>query len=92
VRVRVSFRVNTETGEVERFQVDDLGTSRQVEHDAEHEEIAHRIGSLIERRPDVYEVIPGSAADERAAALVERPAEQEAEDSRITQQELESGG
>ncbi len=86
MRVKVTFRVNTETGEVEFFQVDDMGETRQItEHDALHEDIALAIAQVIDPRADVSEVlpIPGQAATElaRQAAVIQRQA-----------QELEQGG
>ena len=43
MRVQVTFRINTETGEVEFFQVDDMGRTRQLtDHDARAR--GHRAG------------------------------------------------
>jgi hypothetical protein len=57
MRVKVTFRVNTETGEVEFFQVDDMGRTRQIpNHDERHEEIALAIAQVIDSRADVSEV------------------------------------
>lgn len=67
MRVRVRFRFNTETGQVEVFQVDDVGGHRSIDHDAEHEEIAHQIGSLLERRVTVEEVLDPSTVTEHLA-------------------------
>jgi FtsH ternary system domain X3 len=59
MQVKVTFRVNTETGEVEFFQVDDMGQTRQItEHDALHEDIALAIAQVIDPRADVSEVLP----------------------------------
>ncbi|MFJ9894361.1 hypothetical protein ACIQPR_13700 [Streptomyces sp. NPDC091280] len=58
MRVKVEFRYNSETGEVELFQVDDLGrTTRVRDHDAAHDEIAFALGQVLERRPGVEEVV-----------------------------------
>jgi hypothetical protein len=58
MRVRVEFRYNSGTGEVELFQVDDLGRTTQVQdHDAAHDEITFAIGQVLERRPGVEEVV-----------------------------------
>ncbi|MBX7548349.1 hypothetical protein [Streptomyces sp. NPDC004232] len=60
MRVRVEFRYNAETGEVELFRVDDIGRATRVgDHDATHDEIAHGIGRVLDRRPGVEEVVPG---------------------------------
>jgi hypothetical protein len=49
-------RINAETGEVELFQVDDVGAARVGEdHDAVHDEIAHRVGRVLDPRPLVEE-------------------------------------
>ncbi|MFF4274618.1 hypothetical protein [Streptomyces sp. NPDC001536] len=58
MRVRVRFRFNTETGEVELFQVDDIGSGSGPEHDAEHDRISAELGRVLARRPDVEEVSP----------------------------------
>jgi hypothetical protein len=59
MRVRVRLRVNTETGEVEVFQVDDLGAEELTEdHDEHHDQIAEELGRVVERRPRVVEVEP----------------------------------
>ncbi|MET9732492.1 hypothetical protein ABZZ79_18145 [Streptomyces sp. NPDC006458] len=56
MRVRVRFRFNTESGEVELFQVDDVGGGFGPAHDAEHDRISAELGGLLARRPDVEEV------------------------------------
>ncbi|MGC0333431.1 hypothetical protein RKD23_006421 [Streptomyces sp. SAI-170] len=58
MRVRVRFRFNTESGEVELFQVDDVGEGSGPAHDAEHDRISAELGGLLARRPDVEEVLP----------------------------------
>ncbi|WP_037677799.1 hypothetical protein [Streptomyces griseus] len=68
MRVRVRFRFNTVSGEVELFQIDDIGAeeadgtegarSRGAAHDAEHDRISAEIGAVTARRPDVEEVRP----------------------------------
>ncbi|MEB8343010.1 hypothetical protein [Streptomyces endophyticus] len=66
MRVRVEFRYNAETGEVELLQIDDIGrTTRLQDHDAAHDDIAHAIGRVLDRRPDVHEV----AADGRTGPV-----------------------
>ncbi|MFJ3673144.1 hypothetical protein ACIPSE_42465 [Streptomyces sp. NPDC090106] len=58
MRVRVRFRFNTDTGEVEVFQVDDIGEGSGPRHDAEHDRISAELGAVLARRPDVEEVTP----------------------------------
>jgi hypothetical protein len=68
----VNFRLNTETGEVETFRVDDIGGARrQTDHDAEHEAIAHRVGSLLERQVAVEEILPDRVPDSVPEPLTE---------------------
>jgi hypothetical protein len=58
MQVQITFRVNAETGEIEYFQVDDVGRTRQIrDHDALHEDIAQAIAEVIDPRADVSEVI-----------------------------------
>ncbi|MEV5880083.1 hypothetical protein AB0L75_38930 [Streptomyces sp. NPDC052101] len=58
MRVRVEFRYNAETGEVELFQVDDIGRTTRIEdHDATHDEIAYALGRVLDRRPGVAEAV-----------------------------------
>ncbi|MEU6242449.1 hypothetical protein [Streptomyces sp. NPDC047024] len=57
MRVRVRFRFNAETGEVELFRVDDLGgSSVGADHDAEHDRISAELGAVAARRPEVEEI------------------------------------
>ncbi|WP_165988432.1 hypothetical protein [Streptomyces sp. YIM 98790] len=72
MRVRVEFRFNSETGEVEVFRVEEVGgsgrgpgadadakrgTGRDAGRDTAHEDIAHRLGGLLDRRPGVEEAV-----------------------------------
>ena len=61
MRVRVNFRVNTETGEVEEFVIEDVGTEREPEHEAIHDRIATDVGKVVERRPAPEQIVPGEA-------------------------------
>ncbi|MFJ8779796.1 hypothetical protein [Streptomyces sp. NPDC102476] len=56
MRVRVRFRFNFETGEVERFQVDDVGGGSGRAHDAEHDRVSSDIGSVLANQPEIDEV------------------------------------
>ncbi|KUN02856.1 hypothetical protein AQI95_25325 [Streptomyces yokosukanensis] len=72
MRVRVEFRYNAETGEVELFQVDDIGRTTRIEdHDATHEEIAYAIGRVLDRRPGVAEVVPDREREPQAQRITE---------------------
>ncbi len=54
--VKVRFRFNKATGEVEMFQVDDQGSRLpEAEHNREHDRVAREIGSLVERNPLITE-------------------------------------
>lgn len=73
MRVRVEFRYNAETGEVELFQVDDIGRTTRVEdHDATHDEIAYAIGRVLDRRPGVAEAVPGREHEPHLGQLPEQ--------------------
>lgn len=87
MRVQITFRVNTETGEIEYFQVDDMGRTRQIrDHDALHEDIAMAIAQVIDPRADVSEVIGPSRPATTAPQIPAQPMGQgQAE-------ELEQGG
>ncbi|GGV07304.1 hypothetical protein GCM10010260_51260 [Streptomyces filipinensis] len=78
MRVRVEFRYNSETGEVELFQVDDIGRTTRIEdHDAAHDEIAYAIGRVLDRRPGVAEEVPER---EREPQLRQLPAQTDPDD------------
>jgi FtsH ternary system domain X3 len=64
MRVRVRFRYNADTGDVETFLVEDLGgTERAVDHDARHDRITADVARVIERDALIDEVLPGTAAN-----------------------------
>ena len=63
MRVRVNFRVNTDTGEVEEFLIEDISTEPEPHHDAVHDRIAREVGQVVERRASPEQVIPGAGAD-----------------------------
>ena len=59
---RVRFRFNKTTGEVEIFEVSDEGT-RQLDpehHDRHHDEITGDLARLIDRDPEINEILPGA--------------------------------
>ncbi|AOY78731.1 hypothetical protein BJP36_01325 [Moorena producens JHB] len=60
--VKVIFRFNKVTGEVEIFQVDDQGRMSlpEAEHNREHDRIAAELGNIIERNPQIMEVFPNN--------------------------------
>jgi hypothetical protein len=87
MRVQVTFRVNTETGEIEYFQVDDMGRTRQIrDHDALHEDIALAIAEVIDPRADVSEIIGPPRRDATAPQIPVQPMDQR------QAEELEQGG
>lgn len=77
MRVRVVFRFNSATGEVEQFLVEDVSPpGRSAEdHDLEHERIAYEIGCVVERHPGIDEVIPVASGDRPLSAASARAAE-----------------
>jgi hypothetical protein len=77
MQVKVTFQVNTETGEIEFFQVDDLGQTRRIaNHDAVHDDIARAIARVIDPRADVSEIIDPRRQAAPAQALPAAPATQ----------------
>jgi hypothetical protein len=62
MRVKVRFRFNSVTGEVEAFEVDDLRDGpRLADHDARHEQAARDVARIIEQNALIEEVAPGTA-------------------------------
>lgn len=74
MRVRVQFRVNTETGQVEEFLVEDISTEDEPEHDAVHDRIALEVGRIVERRPAPHQVTGQPAGG--AAQLTCQPSDE----------------
>ena len=85
MRVKVRFRFNSVTGEVEAFEVDDLHDGpRLADHDARHDRATSEVARVVEVNPLIEEVPPGSgpvtttvttAATETPAATPERSRE-----------------
>ena len=66
MRVRVRFRYNSETGEVETFVVEDIGGAHPAaDHDAVHNAITTEVANVVERNAEFDELQGGP--------LVERP-------------------
>jgi FtsH ternary system domain X3 len=62
MRVKVRFRFNAATGEVEAFEVDDLRDGPRVaDHDARHDRAAADIARVVEANALIEEVAPGAA-------------------------------
>ena len=60
MRVRVRFRYNQATGEVETFVVEDIGGTRHGrDHDAVHEAVAADVARVIERHALIEEIAEG---------------------------------
>ena len=75
MRVRVHFRVNAATGEVEEFLIEDISTKAEPEHDAKHDKLAVDIGKVVERRPAPQQVVnTGPAGDQ--TPLTYRPGDE----------------
>jgi hypothetical protein len=56
MRVRVRFRFNTETGEVEVFRIDDLAEGApQFDHDARHEAAARDVARVVDPHARIVE-------------------------------------
>jgi hypothetical protein len=83
MRVRVRFRYNPTTGEVETFQVDDVSPGpAQAGHDANHDRIAADIAGVVEQGALIEEVIPGHAAPATRPLAAVEPDERESERNR----------
>jgi hypothetical protein len=61
MQIKVRFRFNKRTGEVEEFHVDQESTLPSVEHDREHDRVAAEIGRVLERDPRVDEITSNAA-------------------------------
>jgi len=82
MRVRVRFRMNVVTGEVQEFLIEDVSTEPVAEHDAEHDRIARKIGGIVVRRPAPEQImLTGSAAP---SPLMYRPDDEEPQVRRET--------
>jgi hypothetical protein len=59
MEVKVHFRFNKTTGDVEIFDVTDTGSMHlsEAEHNREHDRIAAELGRVIERNPRVLELM-----------------------------------
>jgi hypothetical protein len=61
MRVKVRFRFNAATGEVEAFEVDDLQDGpRLADHDARHDRAAADVARVVEANALIDEVAPGT--------------------------------
>ncbi|GGK97257.1 hypothetical protein Sme01_35740 [Sphaerisporangium melleum] len=62
MRVKVRFRYDPATGQVEFFQVDDVSTGpREAGHDETHDRVSAEIAGVVERDARIDEVPPGTA-------------------------------
>lgn len=74
----VRFRFNKVTGEVEAFDVEDLGSGLPIEeHNRHHDRVASEIGRVIDRDPQVAEISAGHMADRPLMHDDRRPDETE---------------
>jgi hypothetical protein len=64
-------RLDVTTGEMALVQVDDLGARRGEDHDARHDEIAADVGRVLDPRPRVAEVLPGTEPEELPGIFAE---------------------
>ncbi len=79
MRVRVRFRFNSDTGEVEVFEVDDARVGPpDFDHDERHDAASLEVARVVDPHPTVTEVAPNSttrvsAEPEQAAPDPARP-------------------
>jgi hypothetical protein len=82
MRVKVRFRFNAVTGEVEAFEVDDMHQGpRLADHDARHDRAAADVARVIEANALIEEVAPGAAPVTTAVTRTEPEAERTAAES-----------
>jgi FtsH ternary system domain X3 len=63
MRVRVRFRYDPQTGQVEYFRVDDIsGNPPRADHDETHDRIAAEVAGVIETGALIDEVTPEQQA------------------------------
>jgi hypothetical protein len=75
MKVKVRFRFNAVTGEVEAFQVDDMHDGpRLADHDARHDRAAADVARVVEANALIEEVAPGTDTVRTATTRV--PAEE----------------
>jgi len=87
--VKVRFRFNTLTGEVELFEVTDIGTRRlsEAEHNQHHDQIATELGNVIERHPRISEVFADGGETNDEIVTEESPVSSSTETDQQTQVE-----
>lgn len=86
MRVRVSFRYNAATGEVEVFNVDDLQDGpRLADHDARHDRAAGQVARIVEAHALIEEMMPGTGDVTIAATQAEPQARAAEADDRAQQ-------
>lgn len=91
MRVKVVFRVNKETGEIEEFLVDDMNAEREgADHDATHDGIARRVGAVVERRAAPEQVESGTGGADEVVLFHPDAGHTEAESSTRREAEQES--
>ncbi|MFD0272337.1 hypothetical protein ACFVHB_00315 [Kitasatospora sp. NPDC127111] len=83
MRVKVSFRYNAATGLVEEFRVDDLDQTGEEDHDELHEDIALRLGQLLDRVPVIHEILP----EQDAAAIPQETGGEQPEEITVVRPE-----
>ena len=79
MKVKVRFRFNAVTGEVEAFEVDDMHDGpRLADHDARHDRATAEVARVVEVNALIEEVAPGTGsvrtATTRTPAETETPA------------------
>jgi hypothetical protein len=61
MRVKVRFRFNAVTGEIEAFEVDDMHDGPRVaDHDARHDRAAADVARIVEANALIVELTPGT--------------------------------
>ena len=83
MRVRVRFRYNGQTGQVEVFEVADLHDGpRAADHDDRHDAVTADVGRVVDPHPRVVEFVDG-----RLAADVEPRRNRAGQEDQATERE-----
>lgn len=78
--IKVKFRFNKLTGEVEEFLVDQDSALPRAEHERAHDRIAAELGRVVERLPRVTEILEGGGATLGSEVRTEPPESGEEEE------------
>ena len=67
--VKIKFKFNLETGNIEEFIIDDNAAGASEEY---HDRVAEKIGELLARNPEIFDAGPRRQAETLAKRLNEK--------------------